>query len=601
MTLKNYFQISLSTLVLLAYSADGFSSTKSQETDENTVGQYLLSTISFVSGQPPEEIKQNCREFYDSTVSLFISSVSSEPSPESKNQGKVYVFPKLQALQEARENNFQKVEGLSLKYEMGALCFFQDGPAKPSVKTKIFKKLTWDLSEENLQHLLTGDLPHQHFITAVLLRVRGNSNNDFVLARKLLQKAQEKAHPGAFFEEGLHYLHGWGVEKSYDRGFKKIIHAAKNGHAAAQYWYGYELWKLKRLDIGKLWFKEAAAQGFFHARYAVTELLKRGHFSKKDVRYLALPKPSSYGPPWVWNDSKEREVGENTLEHYLLSTVSSVSGQTREFYDKTIVPFISSLSNENEGNNNLFTKEKALQQAMYKQDLSVEDLSLKYEMHALIFKNDDPLIPSANKTLFKRLNWDLGERNLQNLLDGDLTHNQFITAVLLRNRAKDKDLEWARKLLKKAQEQGHAGAFFEEGLHYLQGWGVDVNLESGYAKILKAARIGHVAADYVYAYLGCKDGHIDKAIPWFKLSAEQGHKHSRYIVGQLLNQGYFKDEKEEDIYSLALPTTDFYSWGYNRLVLPTTDSNGIGHENGTTVFTEIGKLTNDLVNSLIPK
>ena len=101
--------------------------------------------------------------------------------------------------------------------------------------------------------------------------------------------------------------------------------------------------------------------------------------------------------------------------------------------------------------------------------------------------------------------------------------------------------EEAAKWLQMAADLGNSDALFQLGVFYIEGDGVEQDLEKAAKYFHRAARRQH--ADARYAYADCCSQGIGvekdeaKALKWFEAAAEQHHVDAMYRLGQCYEQG----------------------------------------------------------------
>lgn len=90
----------------------------------------------------------------------------------------------------------------------------------------------------------------------------------------------------------------------------------------------------------------------------------------------------------------------------------------------------------------------------------------------------------------------------------------------------------------RAAEFGHHDAVLAMGWFYLNGVGVDQDLDESWYWYRKAARHGDPRAMFSLGYLCYIDQNYSGAHTWFSRAREAGHKRSLYWLGKLYWKGY---------------------------------------------------------------
>ncbi len=89
-----------------------------------------------------------------------------------------------------------------------------------------------------------------------------------------------------------------------------------------------------------------------------------------------------------------------------------------------------------------------------------------------------------------------------------------------------------------AAELGHRDAVLAMGWFYLNGVGVEQNLDEAWYWYRKSARQGDPRAMFSLGYLCYIDRNYSGAYTWFSQASEAGHKRSLYWLGKLHWKGY---------------------------------------------------------------
>lgn len=150
---------------------------------------------------------------------------------------------------------------------------------------------------------------------------------------------------------------------------------------------------------------------------------------------------------------------------------------------------------------------------------------------------------------------------------GNETHNKEVSQeknIFEENKTKDSDTDEIEELLKDVYYEnrkefrelisealkGHTIAQFELGNRYLEGKGVDENLNSAINWFMMAAHRGLPEAQYTLGFL-YQNGRgvekdINKSVFWYKRAANQGNKESQIKLGSIYyygNVGIEQDKK----------------------------------------------------------
>ena len=112
---------------------------------------------------------------------------------------------------------------------------------------------------------------------------------------------------------------------------------------------------------------------------------------------------------------------------------------------------------------------------------------------------------------------------------------------LYRGDATVQDFATAAKLFREAADLGHSGAQHNLAVFYLNGFGVDKNVEQAAVLLRKAAEQGLAEAQFKLASLYATGvgltQDLHQAAAWVRKAAEQGHTEAEYNLATLLVSG----------------------------------------------------------------
>jgi TPR repeat protein len=100
-------------------------------------------------------------------------------------------------------------------------------------------------------------------------------------------------------------------------------------------------------------------------------------------------------------------------------------------------------------------------------------------------------------------------------------YNQSLDCLLGRGVAKDERRSFA--LNEDAAKEGHSDAVLAMGWFYLNGVGVERDLERARKWYRDSARRGDIRAMFSLGYIAYRQGEYSHALTWFRRAAESGH------------------------------------------------------------------------------
>lgn len=108
---------------------------------------------------------------------------------------------------------------------------------------------------------------------------------------------------------------------------------------------------------------------------------------------------------------------------------------------------------------------------------------------------------------------------------------------LLRGNGAGKDEHRAFSLNAEAARAGHSDAVLAMGWFYLNGIGVERDVEHARKWYRESARRGQPKAMFSLGQIAYNEGDFSGAIIWFTRAAESGHARSLYWIGKLYWRG----------------------------------------------------------------
>jgi uncharacterized protein len=129
-------------------------------------------------------------------------------------------------------------------------------------------------------------------------------------------------------------------------------------------------------------------------------------------------------------------------------------------------------------------------------------------------------------------------------MKADILYNNSLK--YLKGQQCPKDEARAFSLNSEASRLGHADAVLAMGWFYLNGVGVDRNLERARKWYRDAARHGDTRAMFSLGQIAHNEGEHSEALIWFKRAYEGGHHRSGYFIGKHFWRGHGvnQDKKE---------------------------------------------------------
>jgi TPR repeat protein len=107
------------------------------------------------------------------------------------------------------------------------------------------------------------------------------------------------------------------------------------------------------------------------------------------------------------------------------------------------------------------------------------------------------------------------------------------------------DDEEAFRLNAIAADEGMHDAVLAMGWFYLNGAGVEANLDEAIRWYKKAARFGDLRAFFSLGQIAYVQKDFDEAILWLKRSADKGHLRSKFYLGKLYWRGDGVDQDKK--------------------------------------------------------
>ena len=95
-----------------------------------------------------------------------------------------------------------------------------------------------------------------------------------------------------------------------------------------------------------------------------------------------------------------------------------------------------------------------------------------------------------------------------------------------------------RAQIRKAADQGNAGAQYSLGVMYSNGQGVPQDDREAAAWFQKAADQGHASAQWEIGRVHQRQAHYSQALNWFLKAADQRHPGAQYSIGVLYSKGH---------------------------------------------------------------
>lgn len=124
------------------------------------------------------------------------------------------------------------------------------------------------------------------------------------------------------------------------------------------------------------------------------------------------------------------------------------------------------------------------------------------------------------------------------------SYGRSLDYLLGRGVAQDKQRAFA--LNAEAAESGHHDAVLAMGWFYLNGEGVDKDIERAKKWYRRSARQGDRRAMFSLGQIACLERDFPEALIWFKRAAEAGHARSLYWLGKQYwrGRGVVADRKQ---------------------------------------------------------
>lgn len=126
--------------------------------------------------------------------------------------------------------------------------------------------------QETLIYLRNERLPAAVYIRGLLYKEGLGVSQDYDQSFLLMRDAAAKGHPYATYEVGHHFMHGLGVEKSYEDAHAWLIMAAGSPHYIPQAMYDlgiiYEqgLGRPVNMSLAESWFQKAHEKNYLPAK-----------------------------------------------------------------------------------------------------------------------------------------------------------------------------------------------------------------------------------------------------------------------------------------------------------------------------------------------
>lgn len=114
-------------------------------------------------------------------------------------------------------------------------------------------------------------------------------------------------------------------------------------------------------------------------------------------------------------------------------------------------------------------------------------------------------------------------------------YQSSLDTLLGRGVAKDERRSFS--LNAEAADDGHGEAILAMGWFYLNGVGVDRDIELARKWYLKSARHGEPKAMFSLGQIACDNADFSEALKWFTRASELGHARSLYWIGKLQWRG----------------------------------------------------------------
>ena len=96
-----------------------------------------------------------------------------------------------------------------------------------------------------------------------------NMKNEEAASAMWYQKAADMGSAEAYFQLGLYYMQGYGVEKNLTRAFKETMQAARRGNASAQFniasFYKHGIGTQPNKEQALYWYQQSVKNNPSHA------------------------------------------------------------------------------------------------------------------------------------------------------------------------------------------------------------------------------------------------------------------------------------------------------------------------------------------------
>ncbi|MCE2870032.1 MAG: sel1 repeat family protein [Oxalobacteraceae bacterium] len=370
---------------------------------------------------------------------------------------------------------------------------------------------------------------------------------------KVSLQVNEKKSPEYFYNLGLAYSKGTGVDQNDTVAFSYFFQAAAQGHAKAQFYLAlmYKRGQGVDQDFRKAaeLYSKAAMQGGAYALFNLARMYQKGEGVDQDLRKAAelYTKAAMQGSADAQNNlARMYQNGEGVNQDLCkaadLYTKASAQGHAMAQYNLAL------MYDKGEGVDQDLPKAAELHSKAATQGHAGAqfNLALMYEKGEGV----DQDLPKAADLFTKAAiqGYDKAQNNLAFMYE--------------KGEVVNKDLRKAAEFYSKAANQGNAYAQYNLARMYQKGEGVNQDLRKAADLYTKASAQGHAKSQFYLALMYREGQGVDKdmskAIELFVDAANAGHKESQFALSKIyfLGTGLKKDINVATLWLLRYGLSD---------------------------------------------